>query len=188
MGEISAYIIIADTVKALGFRYLFSKYFGVKAQIMQAFDIADINDKTSSSIYIVSPETYLFNHDFFMTRRMRTILVSSVASDDILAVSPQMDETAIVEVMQKALEALTREESNPRQCTLTQREIDVLRLVALGHINKEIAEMLSISFNTVLTHRKNISSKLGIKSVSGLGLYAIMNGYISEKDIKRLNS
>lgn len=75
-------------------------------------------------------------------------------------------------------------DNEKRQNTLSQREIDVLRLVAMGYINKEIADMLSISFNTVLTHRKNITAKLGIKSVSGLGFYAIMNGYISESDLK----
>ena len=63
---------------------------------------------------------------------------------------------------------------------LTQREIDVLRLVAKGYTNKEIAEHLFISTNTVLSHRKNISAKLGIRSVSGLSVYAMMNGYIGE--------
>ena len=54
----------------------------------------------------------------------------------------------------------------------------MLTLVASGKLNKEIADALQISINTVLTHRKNISSKLGIKSVSGLSVYAMMNGYI----------
>ncbi len=35
----------------------------------------------------------------------------------------------------------------------------------------------------MLTHRKNITAKLGIKSISGLGIYAVMNGYVSESDI-----
>ena len=42
----------------------------------------------------------------------------------------------------------------------------------------KIADELNISFNTVLTHRKNITSKLGIKSASGLSVYALMNGLI----------
>ena len=62
--------------------------------------------------------------------------------------------------------------------TLTAREIDVLRLIASGKINKEIAQELNISVNTVLSHRKNITAKLGIKSVSGLSFYAMMNGIV----------
>ena len=60
---------------------------------------------------------------------------------------------------------------------LSNREIDVLKLIAQGFINKEIADKLNISLNTVLSHRKNITSKLGIKTVSGLTFYAIANGY-----------
>ena len=50
--------------------------------------------------------------------------------------------------------------------------------------NKEIADKLNISLNTVLSHRKNITTKLGIKTVSGLTFYAIMNGIISGDDIE----
>ena len=67
----------------------------------------------------------------------------------------------------------------PTTATRSQRETEVLRLVASGCINKEIAHRLNISINTVLTHRKNITAKLGIKSVSGLTFYAMMNGLIA---------
>ena len=59
---------------------------------------------------------------------------------------------------------------------LSSRETDVLQLIVKGITNKEIADKLNISLNTVLTHRKNITAKLGIKTVSGLTFYAIMNG------------
>ena len=62
---------------------------------------------------------------------------------------------------------------------MTTREIEVLVLVTKGLINKEIADKLNISLTTVITHRKNITEKLGVKSVSGLTIYAVMNGYIS---------
>ncbi|MDR2886205.1 MAG: LuxR C-terminal-related transcriptional regulator [Rikenellaceae bacterium] len=62
--------------------------------------------------------------------------------------------------------------------TLTPREIDVLKLVTQGKINRQIADELCISFQTVLSHRKNITAKLGIKSVSGLTMYALMHGYM----------
>jgi len=62
---------------------------------------------------------------------------------------------------------------------LTPRERTILKLVSLGHTNRQIAEQLFLSTHTVITHRKNISSKLGIKSVSGLTVYAIVNNIIT---------
>ncbi len=61
---------------------------------------------------------------------------------------------------------------------LTERERDVLVLVAKGHTNKEIASMLNISPHTVISHRKNIAHKTGIRSVAGLTVYAILNHLI----------
>ena len=66
---------------------------------------------------------------------------------------------------------------------LTNREREVLRLVALGHSNKSVAETLYISTHTVISHRKNITEKLGIKSVPGLTVYAIIQKIIDPSDI-----
>ncbi|MBQ6727020.1 MAG: response regulator transcription factor [Bacteroidales bacterium] len=63
--------------------------------------------------------------------------------------------------------------------TLSKREIEILILVAQGLMNKEIADRLNISLNTVITHRKNIIKKTGIKSVAGLTSYALMHNYIN---------
>ncbi len=61
---------------------------------------------------------------------------------------------------------------------LSPREIEVARLLVEGLINKEIAERLNIALTTVITHRKNIFEKLGIRSLAGLTIYAIMKRYI----------
>ncbi len=66
---------------------------------------------------------------------------------------------------------------------LTSRELEVLQLVACGFINKQIADKLSISLHTVISHRKNITRKLQIKTVAGLTVFALLNGLISSKDI-----
>ena len=71
------------------------------------------------------------------------------------------------------------ENTSQNKDTLTDREIDVLKLLAVGKSNKEIADSLNISINTVITHRKNISHKTGIKSVSGLTIYAVVQNLIS---------
>ena len=61
---------------------------------------------------------------------------------------------------------------------LTDREIEVMALIVQGYINKEIADRLHIGLTTVITHRKNIMEKLGMKSVSALTIYAVMHGYV----------
>ncbi len=66
---------------------------------------------------------------------------------------------------------------------LSKREKDVVRLLAKGMTNKEISEHLFISTHTVITHRKNISRKLNIKSVAGLIVYAIINEIVSVDEL-----
>lgn len=66
---------------------------------------------------------------------------------------------------------------------LSKRETDVLVAVAKGMMNKEIADLMNISIHTVISHRKNITRKTGIKSVSGLTVYALLNNLIEESDL-----
>lgn len=68
---------------------------------------------------------------------------------------------------------------------LSEREIDVLKLIVKGFSNKEIADNLNISIHTVISHRKNISQKTGIKSQSGLTIYAISNKIILIEDFAK---
>ena len=63
---------------------------------------------------------------------------------------------------------------------LSAREAEVLALIARGHINKEIAQRL---LTTVISHRRNIMEKLGIRSVSGLTLYAVTRGYVEADEL-----
>ncbi len=71
-----------------------------------------------------------------------------------------------------------------RNKNLSSRETEVLKFIVKGYTNKEVAEHLYISLNTVLTHRKNITSKLGIKTIPGLTFYAITNNIISGSEIE----
>lgn len=66
---------------------------------------------------------------------------------------------------------------------ISDRETEILRLVALGRTNKEISDELSISTHTVITHRKNITAKLGIKTIAGLTVYAILNNIILAEEV-----
>ena len=66
---------------------------------------------------------------------------------------------------------------------LTRREIEVLQLLTKGYSNKEIADQLFVSTHTVISHRKNVSEKTGIKSASGLTMYAILKKIIDVSEI-----
>lgn len=61
---------------------------------------------------------------------------------------------------------------------LSQREQEVLKHIAMGYTHQEIADQLNLSRHTVISHRKNISARLGIKTVSGLTLYAALHKLI----------
>ena len=68
------------------------------------------------------------------------------------------------------------------QSDLSDREKEILISIAKGMQNKEIADQHNISIHTVISHRKNISKKTGIKSVSGLTIYALLNNLINKDE------
>ena len=73
---------------------------------------------------------------------------------------------------------LTENEAQSSNCPLSDRELDVLKLLVNGCNAKQIAEQLSISKNTVDTHRRHILDKLGCNSMAELTRYAIREGYL----------
>ncbi len=85
------------------------------------------------------------------------------------------------------IERLVKEDENSdqpqQQETLSIREIEVLKLLATGLANKEIADKLNISTHTIISHRKNITLKTGIKSVSGLTIFAVINGFVNISEL-----
>ena len=56
--------------------------------------------------------------------------------------------------------------------------------MAQGMLNKEIADRYNLSIHTVITHRKNITRKTGIKTVAGLTVYALLNGLIDPDSVE----
>lgn len=83
-------------------------------------------------------------------------------------------------------EKLQKEEpsgQNGEEFALGDREKDIIRCVAQGKSNKEIADELFISPHTVATHRRNISAKLGIHSAAGLTIFAILHKLVNLEDV-----
>ena len=86
--------------------------------------------------------------------------------------------------LRKIVSSAPGEDTQPDGGELSPREKEILVCVAKGMLNKEIAFKYNISIFTVMTHRKNISAKTGIKSIAGLTAYAILQGMIDIEDIK----
>jgi DNA-binding NarL/FixJ family response regulator len=66
-----------------------------------------------------------------------------------------------------------------RRAALTPRELEILQLIVEGKSNKEIADQLRLSANTVAVHRANIMDALGIHKTAELVVYAIRNGLVN---------
>lgn len=65
---------------------------------------------------------------------------------------------------------------------LSEREIEIIRLIANGYTTRQIADKLYRSFHTITTHRKNIMRKLGINSTGELMVYAMHSGLIQSRE------
>ena len=94
------------------------------------------------------------------------------------------DSDRIAQKLLHAMEVLNTPADLIDKNELSEREKEILIALAKGKINKEIADLLHISVHTVITHRKNIIRKTGIKSVSGLTVYAILNNLIDINEVE----
>ena len=168
-------------MEAAGLRRVIDDTFGIDALVVQGIDELLQLPADCIDLIVTDAQHFVENLRTFLPRKARTlVLVDKPAQGDgdINTVDTLQGTERIV----AALSAFLGERDEEASANLlSQREIEVLRLVASGMINKQIADTLNISINTVLTHRKNITAKLGIKSVSGLSFYAMMNGIIDPK-------
>ena len=143
--------------------------------------------------YFVSAQIYFEHTAFFRERRPRAIVLAGGENLPQLSGVPTLNiyqsEKDLVKSILRMHEHGHHGGKHPQgeptvnSHDLSAREIEVLKLITKGLINKEIAEKLNISLTTVISHRKNITEKLGIKSVAGLTIYAVMNGYIEADSI-----
>ena len=152
--------------------------------------------------YFVSIQIYLEHTAFFLRKKFQTVVLCNAETQaqlsGVLSLNINQDEQHLVKSIlllhqhghhkghpqgHPAGMLPAARSQMPPQNDLTMREIEVLSLVARGFINKEIADKLHISLTTVITHRKNITEKLGVKTVSGLTIYAVMRGYVEADSI-----
>ncbi len=186
-------LITGDTLQMIGLKTL------IKQQNEQAVvelfgslgEFRDSDLETFDILY-VEDGVIALGGDFFRGKRFCVIPIITTLSPeqallglggDQLVIHPRWD----CETLKRAIRESFRTSHVIKESTaekgLSSREEEVLKEVARGLTNKEIADALNISMNTVMTHRKNITSKLNIKTVSGLTFYALMNNLISGEEV-----
>lgn len=183
-------ILEPNTLTALGLRAILEELIP-EATIRSFASFAQLIDDTPDMYahYFVSAQIYFQHTAFFLERKPKTIVLS-VGDQPSLAGIPSLNVCLPQNMLVKSIMSLRSyghkhlsggvqpEGSDDSAHDLSPREIEVLILLTKGLINKEIADRLNISLTTVISHRKNITEKLGIKSVSGLAIYAVMHGYV----------
>lgn len=187
-------IVEPNTLTALGLRAIMEELIP-EAEIRTFPTFGSLIDDTPDMYahYFVSAQIYFEHTSFFLERRPKTIVLA-VGEQPSLNGIPTLNVCLPQDRLVKGIMALrscghgsVRLEScslsSGEEHELSPREIEVLVLITKGLINKEIADKLNISLTTVISHRKNITEKLGIKSVSGLAIYAVMHGYVEAGSI-----
>lgn len=183
-------IILSDTLQSTGLQSMLTDYFPpVEISHYPTFEALSTSGNDTFDYYFTNSTLFVLNADFFLPRRSKTmILIDGTEGEGGLSTTNHITIKASQEIIIEQLEQLFAGDSSSypgeNNKDLSIRETDVLQLIVKGSTNKEIADRLNISLNTVLTHRKNITTKLGIKTVSGLTFYAIMNGIISGDEIE----
>ena len=137
--------------------------------------------------YFVASQTFVEHNAFFLERRHKSILLTDGAPQSTLRELHCLDiaqsEEGLVRDILRLHQHAGRTTDETVQPSLTQREIDVLRLVVAGLLNKQIAQRLDVALTTVISHRRNLVRKLGIRSVAGLTIYAVTKGYVDAEQL-----
>ena len=126
---------------------------------------------------------------------MGEVLMDIFMTDEDLHSHCHMEDTLFAECIRRLeqdvrrrggqpVEEAVETQSEPSGEALSEREKEIIVQVVKGLSNKEIAEALFISVNTVMTHRRNIARKLQIRSAAGLTIYAIVNGLVNLDDVQ----
>jgi DNA-binding CsgD family transcriptional regulator len=184
-------ILDPNTLSALGLKSMLQNVMPIMTvDIFGSFSELMAADPDVYYHYFVAMSILLENKSYFLDHRRKTIVLtlsldSMSQLSDFHCLCVNVPEQQLVRsLLALQQHAHGRGEHLPpmpemlQRKILSDREIEVMSLIVQGYINKEIADRLSIGLATVITHRRNIMDKLGLKSVSALTIYAVMHGYV----------
>ncbi len=185
----SVIIISPNQLQCLGLKNILEEYFNPESLSISNVYENTISNKVADFIFMPS-DMYLAHSNQVNTLKSKIIIFTEYETAYIQGTPDMLNITLPPEELIEQLRSIFQKnlagDLKDEQEELSTRETEVLKLVAKGFLNKQIADKLSISLHTVISHRKNITRKLGIKTVSGLTVYALLNGLITSKDIRQI--
>ena len=184
-------IIDPNTLSVLGLKQILQNVLPIiRVDTFGSFVELMANKPDDYFHYFTAMNIVLENKEFFTERKRKTIVLTlsldtmSQLSDFNCLCTNVPEKELVRSILMLQQHAHSHGENLPpmpnilKHKILSDREIEVMCLIVQGFINKEIADKLNIGLATVITHRKNIMDKLGMKSVSALTIYAVMHGYV----------
>ena len=184
-------IIDSNTLASIGLKQILQNVIPIMTvDTFGSFAELEASQPDTYFHFFAAMDIVLRNRAYFIQHRRKTIVLTLSLSDsaqlsDFHSLCINQPEHQLVKallMLEQHAHAgghnLPRMPQVLQQKILTDREIEVMSLIVQGNINKEIADKLNIGLSTVITHRKNIMEKLGMKSVSALTIYAVMHGYV----------
>ena len=190
-------IIDPNTLAALGLRQILQSAMPfIDVDTFGSMDDITSNKTTHYMHYFVAEDIVMENKAFFTMHIRQTIVLThhdnrEDALEGFYQVNVNVTEEELVKQILKLQQRGHKGGKNlpessratMQKKTLSDREAEVMALIVKGYINKEIADRLNIGLATVITHRKNIMTKLGLRSVSAMTIYAVMHGYVDIEEI-----
>lgn len=186
-------IVESNVLAGIGLKQLLKDIIPV-AEIDIYTNVEDLKSSGNDYIhYFVSSRQYFENTTFFRSLPHKIIVL--VAGDmqiaNVMTLNVCQSESSLAKaVLQLKGHGHANNAKVPSSITLPSnqevlslREVEVVRFLSKGLINKEIADQLNLSVTTVITHRKNIMDKLHARSLADVIIYAVMNGIVDVGEI-----
>jgi DNA-binding NarL/FixJ family response regulator len=154
-------------------------------------DLPKLLRKTKPNLVFINPDFVAHNALLTRTNDLKINFIGiihgeaepQIISKFDICLDIYSDKQTLTKQIIEQIEKTTGSPKEKPNNNLSDRENNILKLVALGLTNNDIGEKLFISSQTVMTHRKNITRKLGIKTVSGLTVYAILHKIIKAEEL-----
>lgn len=149
--------------------------------------IAFLSFTKPAKMILISDELNKERHELLSKVGLKHYLSSQINEEELIELYNAIDKlpAKFIDSLTEKRLSFNKEEEFRNTCAnlnISEREVEIIKLIAEGFINKEIADKLFLSTHTVNTHRKNIMSKLGVSNATGIVIFAVKENLVSPQD------